>query len=101
MVYTYFVRVTFLTYPWTQTSTVGNQTYLADLDDSGTIRHIGSHLACFMAGNWIMGGRLLNNQTIVDIALELNEGCWNTYASTVYVPSAPTFCKTSSNIPNL
>ncbi|KAM5533998.1 hypothetical protein V8D89_012318 [Ganoderma adspersum] len=66
-----------------RTSTVGNWTYLADLDDSGTIRHIGSHLACFMAGNWIMGGRLLNNQTIVDIALQLNEGCWNTYASTL------------------
>lgn len=25
---------------------------------------------------------MLNNQTIVDIALKLNEGCWNTYAST-------------------
>ena len=25
------------------------------------------------------GGRLLNNQTIVDFGLELNEGCWNTY----------------------
>ncbi|KAI9067830.1 glycoside hydrolase family 47 protein [Trametes sanguinea] len=63
-------------------STVGNHTYLADLDDSGTIRHIGSHLACFMAGNWIMGGKLLNNNTIVNIGLALNEGCWNTYAST-------------------
>ncbi|KAI8976706.1 seven-hairpin glycosidase [Trametes punicea] len=65
-----------------RTSTVGNHTYLADLDDSGTIRHIGSHLACFMAGNWIMGGKLLNNNTIVNIGLALNEGCWNTYAST-------------------
>ena len=44
-----------------------------------------------MAGNWIMGGRLLNNQTIVDIALQLNEGCWNTYASTVYVICALRF----------
>ncbi|KAI1787579.1 glycoside hydrolase, partial [Ganoderma leucocontextum] len=65
-----------------RTSTVGNWTYLADQDDSGTIRYIGSHLACFMAGNWIMGGRLLNNQTIVNLGLDLNEGCWNTYAST-------------------
>ncbi|KAH9855351.1 seven-hairpin glycosidase [Lenzites betulinus] len=63
-------------------STVGNHTYLADLDDSRTIRHIGSHLACFMAGNWIMGGKMLNNNTIVNIGLQLNEGCWNTYAST-------------------
>ena len=65
-----------------QTSTVGNHTYLADLDDSGTIRHIGSHLACFMAGNWIMGGKLMNNNTINNIGLELNEACWNTYQST-------------------
>ena len=27
----------------------------------------------------------MNNNTIVNIALELNEGCWNTYASTAYV----------------
>ncbi|KAM5534007.1 hypothetical protein V8D89_012327 [Ganoderma adspersum] len=65
-----------------RTSTVGSWTYLADLDDTGTIRHIGSHLACFMGGNWIMGGRLLNNQTIVNLGLDLNEACWNTYAST-------------------
>ena len=31
------------------------------------------------------GGRLLNNQTIVDKALQLNDACWNTYASTAYV----------------
>ncbi|EIM88924.1 seven-hairpin glycosidase [Stereum hirsutum FP-91666 SS1] len=63
-----------------RTSTVGDHVYLADQDDDGLIRHIGSHLACFMAGNWIMGGRLTNNQTIVDIGLKLNDACWNTYA---------------------
>ena len=26
------------------------------------------------------GGKLLKNQTIVEFGLELNEGCWNTYA---------------------
>ena len=36
-----------------------------------------------MAGNWILGGQLLNNQTIVNHGLDLNEGCWNTYASTL------------------
>ena len=48
-----------------------------------------------MAGNWILGGRLLNNQTIVDIALQLDDGCWNTYASTVCVP---TFLTSTSQI---
>jgi hypothetical protein len=28
------------------------------------------------------GGRMLNNQTIVDVALQLVDSCWNTYAST-------------------
>lgn len=34
-----------------------------------------------------LGGRLLNNDTIVNIALELVDACWNTYASTACVPS--------------
>ncbi|KAJ6588148.1 glycoside hydrolase family 47 protein [Mycena capillaripes] len=63
-------------------STVGNHTYLADFDSSRLIRHVGSHLACFYAGNWLLGGKLLKNQTIINIALDLNEGCWNTYAGT-------------------
>lgn len=60
-------------------STVGNHSYLVDLDDDLRVLNIGSNLACFYAGNWLLGGKLLNNQTIVDRALELNEGCWNTY----------------------
>ncbi|KAF8183018.1 glycoside hydrolase family 47 protein [Mycena galopus ATCC 62051] len=62
-------------------STVGNHSYLADFDGS-QIHHVSSHLACFHAGNWLLGGKLVQNQTIIDIALDLNEGCWNTYAST-------------------
>ena len=38
-----------------ETSTVGNHVYLADYDDQGLIRHVGSHLACFSAGNWLLG----------------------------------------------
>jgi mannosyl-oligosaccharide alpha-1,2-mannosidase len=66
-------------------STVGDFTYLADFEDDRKIRHIGSHLACFHGGNWILGGKLLNNQTIFDIGLKLADACWNTYASTAYV----------------
>jgi hypothetical protein len=29
-----------------------------------------------------LGGKLLNDQRIIDIALELVDSCWNTYAST-------------------
>lgn len=62
-------------------STVGNHTYLADFDGT-EIRHIGSHLACFHGGNWILGGRTLDNSTIFNIGLDLVEACWNSYQST-------------------
>ncbi|KAH9939553.1 glycoside hydrolase [Amylocystis lapponica] len=62
-------------------SSVGGWQYLADYDD-GQVIHVGSHLECFHAGNWMLGGKLLNNDTIVNFALDLMEACWNTYAST-------------------
>jgi mannosyl-oligosaccharide alpha-1,2-mannosidase len=65
-----------------KTSTVGGHYYLADYDES-TILHVGSHLACFYGGNWLLGGKLLNNQTIVDYGLKLTDACWNTYQSTL------------------
>lgn len=65
-----------------RTSTTGRHLYLADFDSSRLIRHVGSHLACFYGGNWLYGGRLMDNQTIVNIGLQLVDACWNTYAST-------------------
>jgi mannosyl-oligosaccharide alpha-1,2-mannosidase len=65
-----------------RTSTVDDRLYLADYDDNKKIRHVGSHLACFYGGNWILGGKLTNNATLVRIGLELTDACWNTYAST-------------------
>ncbi|KAJ7176363.1 glycoside hydrolase family 47 protein [Mycena crocata] len=80
-----------------RTSTIGNHLYLADMDGSRRIRHVGSHLACFHAGNWLLGGKLLKNETIVNLALELNEGCWNTYASTVTGIGPETFACISAD----
>ncbi|KXN84061.1 putative mannosyl-oligosaccharide alpha-1,2-mannosidase 1B [Leucoagaricus sp. SymC.cos] len=40
-----------------KTSTFGSQKYLADFDSQRRIVHRGSHLACFLGGNWIMGMR--------------------------------------------
>ncbi|KAF8714433.1 hypothetical protein AX14_012695 [Amanita brunnescens Koide BX004] len=65
-----------------KTSTVGGHVYLADFDDQRKIRHVGSHLECFVGGNWLLGGRMLNNQTIINAGLQLTDACWNTYAST-------------------
>lgn len=49
---------------------------------NGTFRHLSSHLGCFHGGNWIMGGRLTDNDTIVDYGLNLTDTCWNTYERT-------------------
>ena len=32
-----------------------------------------------------IGGKLINNDTIVNIGLQLADACWNTYASSQYV----------------
>ena len=89
-----------------KTSIVGDHVYLADYDDDRRIRHVGSHLECFHAGNWLLGiiscyrfsfriksnfpgGKLANNDTIVNLALQLNDACWNTYAGTAYIFPLP------------
>ena len=38
-----------------QRSTVGNHLYVTDRLEDGTLRHVGSHLGCFTAGNWLLG----------------------------------------------
>ncbi|KAF5356932.1 hypothetical protein D9756_006500 [Leucocoprinus leucothites] len=63
-------------------STVGGQTYLADINTEKQVVHVSSHLACFHGGNWLMGGSMTNNKTVIDTALELVDSCWNTYEST-------------------
>ncbi|KAK0481197.1 glycoside hydrolase family 47 protein [Armillaria luteobubalina] len=67
-------------------STVGEYVYTSEFDaaspEGKQYRYISSHLTCFHAGNWLYGGTLLGNETIVDAALGLMEGCWNSYAGT-------------------
>ncbi|KAH7339610.1 seven-hairpin glycosidase [Rhizoctonia solani] len=55
--------------------------YLGDYTNK-RVRHISSHLACFHGGNWIMGGRLTGNDTIVQYGLRLTDACWNSYEKT-------------------
>ncbi|KAF9517655.1 glycoside hydrolase family 47 protein [Hydnum rufescens UP504] len=65
-----------------KTSSVGGHLYLTDYTRKQNV-YVGSHLECFHGGNWIMGGKLLDNQTIVDYGLKLVDACINTYQSTV------------------
>ncbi|KAF9226076.1 glycoside hydrolase family 47 protein [Gyrodon lividus] len=80
-----------------RTSTVDEWLYLADYDDDKMIRHVGSHLACFYGGNWILGGKLTNNDTLVNIGLQLTDACWNTYASTATGIGPEVFAYVSSD----
>ncbi|KAF8739874.1 glycosyl hydrolase 47 family, partial [Rhizoctonia solani] len=62
-------------------TSIPNLIYLGDYT-GGRVRHISSHLACFHGGNWIMGGRLTGNDTIVQYGLHLTDACWNSYEKT-------------------
>ncbi|CAE6481581.1 unnamed protein product [Rhizoctonia solani] len=62
-------------------TSIPNLMYLGDYT-GGRVRHISSHLACFHGGNWIMGGRLTGNDTIVQYGLRLTDACWNSYEKT-------------------
>ncbi|CAK7226116.1 Mannosyl-oligosaccharide alpha-1,2-mannosidase 1B [Sporothrix bragantina] len=51
---------------------------------SGTApRFISQHLACFDAGNIILGGLVLGKQRYIDFGLELAASCHDTYTATV------------------
>lgn len=57
-------------------------TYLTDYNDGDNIYQF-SHLGCFVAGNWLLGGKVLKNQEYFDYGLKLTESCINTYTSEV------------------
>ncbi|KAG0147293.1 hypothetical protein CROQUDRAFT_656215 [Cronartium quercuum f. sp. fusiforme G11] len=58
-------------------------TYLASFSESrnGTL-YVFSHLACFVGGNWLLGGKLIGDKKVIDIALQLINTCMHSYTST-------------------
>ncbi|KAJ7851200.1 seven-hairpin glycosidase [Mycena leptocephala] len=56
----------------------GQRTYLTSASGTSNSFSMGD-LACFSGGNWIMGGKLLDNATIVNFGLNLTDSCMNTY----------------------
>ncbi|CAD0101408.1 unnamed protein product [Aureobasidium mustum] len=44
---------------------------------------VSSHLACFAGGNWILGGLVLGNQTLIDLGQNLTDSCAETYNATL------------------
>ncbi|MCO5565325.1 hypothetical protein L7F22_018998 [Adiantum nelumboides] len=65
-------------------NTSANVTILSDYSQSngGLIPQF-THLGCFVGGNWILGGKLLESEEIFQYGLDLANGCINTYTSSV------------------
>ncbi|KAG0143083.1 hypothetical protein CROQUDRAFT_96768 [Cronartium quercuum f. sp. fusiforme G11] len=56
--------------------------YLSSRDDHGYMSTRMTHLDCFVGGNFMLGGKMLRNQTIVDYGLKLTATCADSYFST-------------------
>ncbi|KAK6001922.1 hypothetical protein QM012_002412 [Aureobasidium pullulans] len=44
---------------------------------------VSGHLACFAGGNWILGGLVLGNQTLINLGQNLTDSCAETYNATL------------------
>ncbi|KAH9810194.1 family 47 glycoside hydrolase [Melampsora americana] len=58
------------------------RTFLASREPHGSLSYGMTHLDCFVGGNFMLGGKMLKNQTIVDYGLKLIETCADSYLST-------------------
>ena len=58
-----------------------NLLYTADRWSNGTLRYISSHDDCFNGGNFILGGRLIDDEQIVQYGRQLTDTCINTHAT--------------------
>ncbi|KAK6543452.1 maturation of Asn-linked oligosaccharides protein [Orbilia ellipsospora] len=56
--------------------------YVAEYSNHNQISFKGSHLACFIGGNFLLGGQVLKNTKYNVFGLRLVDGCHNTYSST-------------------
>ncbi|KAK6532390.1 maturation of Asn-linked oligosaccharides protein [Arthrobotrys megalospora] len=54
--------------------------FVAEYSNSKSIGLHGSHLACFIGGNYLLGGQVLNEMRYNIFGLKLVEGCHATYA---------------------
>ncbi|KAG0143084.1 hypothetical protein CROQUDRAFT_49314 [Cronartium quercuum f. sp. fusiforme G11] len=58
------------------------RTYLASRETHGGMAFGMSHLECFVGGNFMLGGKMLGNETIIEYGLKLTETCADSYSST-------------------
>lgn len=74
-------------------------TFVAEYDDANSISLNEGHLACFIGGNFILGGQALKVQKYIDYGLELTSGCHETYARTASHIGPELFSWDASKIP--
>jgi hypothetical protein len=73
----------------TKTLFMWDLTWLASTEATGSLV-TSSLFRVDLSLTFIEGGKLTNNDTVVNIGLQLTDACWNTYASTAYVsPTGP------------
>lgn len=58
------------------------RTFLASRTAHGSFSYGMTHLDCFVGGNFMLGGKMLRNETIVEHGLKLTETCADLYFST-------------------
>lgn len=73
-------------------------TYLAAFSGTRTIE-ASSHLACFDGGNFILGGLVLQNTTLLNFGLSLVDACENTYNQTLTGIGPESFAWNSTTVP--
>lgn len=74
-------------------------TYVAQFNNK-TLSLNSQHLACFDGGNFILGGQVLGNQSLIDYGLSLVDGCYNTYNSTLTGIGPETFSWDPTQVPS-
>lgn len=66
-----------------QVSSVGNLTYLGEYSTSQkSFNYEFSHLACYAGGNWLLGGKVFQDDQLVDYGIKLVNTCLETYKRT-------------------
>lgn len=58
-------------------------TFLSELDVNGSITWSEDDFTCFAGGNFLLGGKLLDRQDIIDLGVAVTDGCHQTYNTTL------------------
>lgn len=64
-----------------ETPTGGNLTFITSTTGA-SLDHESGHLECFAGGNFILGGKMLNETRYIDFGLKITESCHEMYART-------------------